>query len=146
MVSALILAAHVAFLCPATDDSVSIYCETVHSLLAQRSGVVRLIIVNPTVTMSVTNVRSIAESLGTSVEVISALQSGTQTTSDLPSNLEFERPFVFMSEEEQRTRAKERGVGRWPDAGDLIVRLSAISLSEDHQEALVYAAFTCGSL
>ena len=48
-----------------------------------------------------------------------------------------------MSEQEQRARV---GNGERPDAGDLMIRLSAISFTDDRQDALVYRMFYCGGL
>src|SRR5438309_1684992 len=137
MVIAILLAAQVSFLCPATTDTVAIYCEVVHDLLHKHGGPVTIIIlIDETEYSSMERPPAdTADALGVPVDEIVRFEALNRTKVKLPIGLEFERPYMALP-----LSAAVRAFD--PARKDLLVGLSRIAFNADRTEALVYGSFT----
>src|ERR671935_2893684 len=143
MIGVVALAVQISYLCPTTDDVVSVYCETVHELLRLNDRpVTRIVLTNGTKLYDF-NEENVATALDVSREAARDLKAANHTSVDFPPDLEFETPYVALPEADAFAVFRARTE---PLDGNLLVTLSAISFSADRREALVYGSFICGGL
>jgi hypothetical protein len=150
MIAALALAAQAStsYVCPAGQDEVTVYCEAVHELLHQYHGpVTRIVLIDQTKLglLGDLDEQHAARMLQVTTEAVRNLKTVNVKPVALPSNLEFEAPHIALPEP-AAVSAYQPVVSDPPREGNILVTLSAISFSSDHEEALVYGSFTCGGL
>ena len=148
MIAVLVLAAQVSFLCPTGDDVVTVYCEAVHELLHRYGGTVtRIVVIDQTKLGMLGDLdeQYAARMLQVTPEAVRNLKAVNLKPVPLPKNLEFESPHIALPESDA-VSAYQPVPADPPRAGNILVRLSAISFSADREEALVYGSFTCGGM
>jgi hypothetical protein len=150
MLAVLVLAAHAAvpYACPTIDDTVAVYCEAMRELLSRyHAPVTRIVLVDRTKlgVIGELDEEYAAKMLQTTPDAVRDLKAVNLKPAAFPPNLEFEVPHVVLPEA-AAVRAYQPVRTDLPLAGNILVRLSAISFSGDRREALVYAGYTCGGL